>query len=108
LHRLGVRAYNVAMKTVYALIAAGITFAVVAIREIDYRQAHPYAHGVSGELIALGVAGAVAAFAVAAYVYRSDEARRTSERDLWTQIRTLREEIATLTGDEADEFLAQD
>lgn len=81
------------MKTVAALVLAAITFAIVAFREWGYRQAHPYAHGVSAELIALGIAGAVVAVALATYVSQREESRRETEKALWRRLSELQQKI---------------
>lgn len=87
------------MKTVYALVAAGVVFSVVGIHEYNYRAAHPYAHGVSGELIALAVAGAVVAFALAAYVFRTEEDRKRREAAVWERISGLQASIGSTAVD---------
>jgi hypothetical protein len=85
------------MKTVVALVAAGVVFCGVAVREWSYRSSHPYALGPSGELIALAVGGAVIAFALAAYVHRRDDDHERTERALWGRIGELHAEIRGLT-----------
>jgi hypothetical protein len=77
------------MKTVGALVAAGLVFCAVAIREWNYRAGHPYALGPSGYIVALGVGGAIVAFVLAAYVYRSNEEREHMERLVWGRMQEL-------------------
>ena len=90
------------MKTVLALVVAGLVFSAVAAREWNYRTGHPYALGPTGYIVALGVGGAIVAFALAAYVYRRDQDRERLERTLWEQIGVLRAEIRGLTLDELE------
>lgn len=84
------------MKTVVALVAAGVVFCAVVVREWHYRVDHPYALGPSGELIALAVGGAVVAFALAAYIHRRDEDRQIEGRFLRERIAGLHNEIGGL------------
>jgi hypothetical protein len=81
------------VKTVLALSVAGLICSAVAVREWDYRTGHPYALGPSGYIVALGVAGAIAAFALAAYIFRTDEAREGERELLWARIVALQAQI---------------
>ena len=87
------------MKTVYALLLSGLVFIAVAVREWNYRSTHPYALGPSGYIVALGVAGAIAAFATAARMYNLNQNGDSLERALFSQTAALDARIAELQGE---------
>jgi hypothetical protein len=90
------------MKTVSVLVIAGLVCISVAVREWNYRSAHPFALGPSGYIVALGVAGALAAFVTALWVYRRDEHDRNEKHAVWTRLFALQKQLNELTLDELE------
>jgi hypothetical protein len=88
-------------KTSWASVGAAALFVIVALREWSYRSGHPHAHGVSGELILLGVAGTVVSIAAAASTIAGEAAREQAARecvpDLSQPLDELKETTALLT-----------
>lgn len=62
------------VKTAAVLFLSGTVCLVVAVREIGWRHTHTHL-GVSGYIVALAAAGALAGYAAASYVYRLEAAK---------------------------------
>jgi hypothetical protein len=90
------------MKTVFGLAGVGLALCALAVLEWSYRATHPYALGPSGEIIALGVGGAVVAFVLAAYSYRRERNRDSVEHELRVRISVLEAEIVRLSLDDIE------
>jgi hypothetical protein len=94
---------TVARRLSGLLTAAALVFLVVAWREWDYRRAHPYAHGVSGELIALSIASAVTACAAAFFIYRLSAQHGEADAGVLRTLAALQQQIGELR-ESLDEF----